>query len=265
MGRRPNGYHELESIFWPLNWGDELEIHPSEQLEVACEWDVSAPFKKGDLPQGHKNLASRALEGLGLKKKVLIRKKIPLGGGLGGGSSNAGTLIRQFGKKEAKLAESLGADVPFFLDPRPTWVTGIGEVLKPLPMDEELRKQLFFLLLVFDFPTSTPEIFQEHRELKVPFSPRRIHPPLKLSLDSLKLHLGDARNDLEPLVCRRSPAISLGLQTLRKTKAWHSALSGTGSTCYAIYESSQARELGAKDLADFCRIYHCSIVLAESM
>ena len=96
MGRRPDGYHLIESLFWPLDFADELHLSESSTLAVSARWQDSAPRQSPGLPQERENLVYRAAEqALGKSGvKIEIRKRIPMGSGLGGGSSNAGSLLR---------------------------------------------------------------------------------------------------------------------------------------------------------------------------
>jgi 4-diphosphocytidyl-2-C-methyl-D-erythritol kinase len=146
VGRRPDGYHLLESLMVPVSLTDDLEIRVRRSTgtgsSVTCR--VSGPAK---VPGGQANLATRAanevLEELGASARVAIRlyKRIPAGAGLGGGSSDAAAVLSalppMLGRRIPSdrlrtIAASLGADVPFFLDCRPAWATGIGDVLEPV-------------------------------------------------------------------------------------------------------------------------------------
>ncbi len=144
LGRRADGYHDLDTLMFPVSLYDTLRVsaRPARGASVACT--VSGPEK---VPGGSSNLAARAatgvLERLGVAARVAVhvRKEIPFGAGLGGGSSDAAAVIRclpgMLGRRLAAdsgfdLARSLGADVPFFLACRPARATGIGDVLSPL-------------------------------------------------------------------------------------------------------------------------------------
>ena len=143
VGRRPDGYHELDSIFLPITLCDRVrvEMRPSSSRTVS----LSGNF--GDLPADERNLAVRAaarfMATFEFNAAVLIGldKAIPHGAGLGGGSSDAGAVLRMMAAltrldapiRLARLALEIGADVPFFLDPRPARVGGIGELIAPLP------------------------------------------------------------------------------------------------------------------------------------
>ena len=96
IGRRPDGYHHLESLFWPIDLADDLIVNEEEGEQSTIIWAEDAPMPVGNLPGPEQNLARRALSSTGGRGGVSIRKRIPLGAGLGGGSSNAATVLRYF-------------------------------------------------------------------------------------------------------------------------------------------------------------------------
>jgi 4-diphosphocytidyl-2-C-methyl-D-erythritol kinase len=154
MGVRSDGYHLLESIFAPIDLCDELELAivpgaTQVELQVAAAPDARLPEALASVPAGPENLVFRAAERFcrarGVQGRVQIRleKRIPAGAGLGGGSSDAASvltglaaLVADDGQPDLEgleeLALELGADVPFFLAPGPALVTGIGERIEPL-------------------------------------------------------------------------------------------------------------------------------------
>jgi 4-diphosphocytidyl-2-C-methyl-D-erythritol kinase len=144
VGRRSDGYHDLDSLMFAVSMYDELRIDaaPARRASVAC-----AVTGRERVPGGPTNLAARAatavLERLDASAKVAvrIRKEIPFGAGLGGGSSDAAAVVRCLpaligrrldARSAWQVARSLGADVPFFLTCRPARATGIGDVLRPV-------------------------------------------------------------------------------------------------------------------------------------
>src|SRR6266851_8908160 len=145
-GRRADGYHELDSVFMPISLADEirLEVRKAETTSITLNCDAPA------LRSSQNNLATRAAHAfmsefdLAAQIQIDLKKKIPIAAGLGGGSSDAGAVLRMLASAAEiddaddsvrlhKVALSLGADVPFFLDPRPSRVNGIGELLMPMP------------------------------------------------------------------------------------------------------------------------------------
>jgi 4-diphosphocytidyl-2-C-methyl-D-erythritol kinase len=129
-GTRPDGYHELDAEMVSLDLADELEIVPGPLgLEVRGE-EAAARTIAGD-----DNLVLQALRAVGLEASVRLHKVIPIGGGLGGGSSDAAAVLRWAGCEDLTVASSLGADVPFCVRGGRARVRGIGEVLDPLPFE----------------------------------------------------------------------------------------------------------------------------------
>ncbi|MGH7864691.1 MAG: 4-(cytidine 5'-diphospho)-2-C-methyl-D-erythritol kinase [Candidatus Binataceae bacterium] len=142
VGRRSDGYHELDSLFVPIGVYDRIRL----ALRPANAAAVTVRCNRADLGSATENLAGRAasafMDEFGINAEVMIdlEKNIPVGAGLGGGSSDAGAVLRMLASLEriadharlARLALSLGADVPYFLDPRPARVAGIGERIAPL-------------------------------------------------------------------------------------------------------------------------------------
>jgi 4-diphosphocytidyl-2-C-methyl-D-erythritol kinase len=276
-GRRDDGYHFLESLFWPINFCDEMNIQPAKSASVIYQWKEDSPFKKPELLQNEHTLLGKLLEGyFGWKPKqayaVTIRKRIPIGAGLGGVSSNLGTLLRflieqqELSFVEAEtLAERAGADVPFFLKPLPSWVTGIGERRFEISLDEQIKKQIFFLLVVFPFEVPTPQIFSKFRELKIPFSQKSQLDLLEpLNTTKLQEMLKICKNDLEQIVCSKFPVVSGVIERLASTAGFYTGLSGSGATCFSAYLSEEERDKAAKEIDSFCRGHLCKIVLAET-
>src|SRR5437879_72467 len=163
IGRRADGYHDLDSVFVPISIADrvKLEVRDGRPTSVSIDCD------KPDLADPESNLAARAarafLTEFGLRAEVRIdlQKEIPVGAGLGGGSSDAGTVLRIMaalmrvndGARLHKIAAGLGADVPFFLDPRPARIAGIGERVTPLQSFAPLN--MVVAVPPFEVPTAT--------------------------------------------------------------------------------------------------------------
>jgi 4-diphosphocytidyl-2C-methyl-D-erythritol kinase len=152
LGLRDDGYHFLESIFAPIELWDELEIELVDgahqiELDVGQVPDAALPPALACVSAGPDNLAFRAAEvfcaatGLEARVRIRLRKAVPAAAGLGGGSSDAATVLTGLAALAGKpsdpaeldrIAEGLGADVPFFLDPQPALVSGIGEIITPV-------------------------------------------------------------------------------------------------------------------------------------
>lgn len=271
VGRRSDGYHELESLFWPIDLSDELQITEGN-VPSTVEWAKDAPIPS-PLPGPEEELVARLLQRLPRETRdlsVKITKKIPLGGGLGGGSSDVGTVLKELvrrGRVSAsegeKIALAMGCDVPFFLRATPAWVTGVGERIQPVTVSSELRREVKFLILLLPQATPTREVFDAYRESRREFSQRR-SAPSGLNWDKLSEYLAEAENDLEIAASKVTPLISEVLRQLRITPCIYAGLSGSGSTCFAVYRSETQRRETLKDLQQFCRKNDCKSLTAET-
>lgn len=279
------GYHELASVFVPIDYADTVEIElvegrpgmPPVELRVAA--DVPG------VPADASNLAFRAaaafLERAGApaRARLLLHKRVAAGAGLGGGSSDAGAVLRGLaallpgavdpGQLEA-LAVALGADVPFFLDPRPAFVTGIGERRQALPEIGSLA----FVLAHPGVPLATAAVFRAFDEATVPRAAAltRLDPPSTMpSLSGLRGHgaASDLRhlasqldtlleNDLEPAALRLCPAIGPLREALRRAGAQGVGLSGSGPTVFGLFPDAAAARNAAERLSlappAWCRV-----------
>lgn len=277
VGRRDDGYHLLESLFWPINLCDEIQVEPSASSSVFLQWTKDAPASHVSLLQNSENPIGKLVLGhWGWKpkvpRKILIQKRIPIGGGLGGISSNLGTLLNFFmecgeiSKEEThELALKLGADVPFFLDPHPSWITGVGEKISKIAIPPNFKDHLFFLLVCFPMGTSTPLLFESFRKKDLDLSRRGDFPmDRNLSWGAFTSFCKTSRNDLEKEAAEHYPLIGTALDLLRKTQCIYGGLSGTGSTCFGVYDSAEQREKAAKVLSAFCRDHQCRSVFSGS-
>ncbi len=246
LDRRPDGYHEIETVFVPLRLFDELEIEQSDEPGIRLECDDPS------LPVDGRNLAVRAAErtcaALGLEPALALRlrKRIPVAAGLGGGSSDAAAAMLGIealsGRPldpgvRAQLARGLGADIPFFLEPRPAVGRGVGERLEPIPDVPELA----WLLVQLPFGISTAEAYASaSRELTLP---RR-----GSSIAALLGPSGVVRspeNDLEAFAMRRHPEIEQARRALLEEGARVAGMSGSGPTVYGLFDGSQAARAAA--------------------
>ena len=151
-GVRADGLHELEAEMVALDLADELVITEGESgLDV----EAGPTTRASALPASGDNLAMRALAAVGRTASVRLHKRIPLGGGLGGGSADAGAVLRWAGCSDLRLALSLGSDVPFCVVGGRALVSGVGEVVRPLPY---VPREL--LLVVPPFGVDTASVYR---------------------------------------------------------------------------------------------------------
>ena len=246
LDRRADGYHEIETVFLPLALFDTLDVEFGGD-RVVLETDDPG------LPVGADNLAVRAAErtcgALGVGPGVAIRlaKRIPVAAGLAGGSSDAAAVIlgleslagrRLAGAERAALALGLGADVPFFLNPRPAVGRGRGERLEPLPGVPEM----WWLLVAFPFPVSTAVAYRAAAsELTLPRQGSSI-----AALLGPAGVLSQPRNDLETVVARLHPEISATRRALERAGALVTGMTGSGPTVYGSFPDREAAERASR-------------------
>ena len=255
VGRRADGYHELESLFVPVDLADTIAL----RVESAGAASVSLVLA-GDAPgapPGDDNLVVRAARaflargGVAARVAIHLTKRTPVAAGLGGGSSDAGAVLRglasafpaavSHGALE-EIAFALGADVPFFLDPRPAWVTGIGERREPV-------NGMPSLPLVLANPgeaLSTPRCSARSTRSR-PGADRSPGPPGALARElaedgTLAARL---RNDLEEPAVRLCPPIARLRERLRDAGARAVGMSGSGATVFGVFASRAAAERAA--------------------
>jgi 4-diphosphocytidyl-2-C-methyl-D-erythritol kinase len=193
LGKRPDGFHELATWMLPVGLYDALEIEPGSHWSFAC----NVPELKGD----HSNLVVRAAQrfnqasSIDTAYKICLEKRIPIGAGLGGGSSNAAATLRllnelhnsPFGKQQLeKLGANLGSDVAFFISGHSAWCTGRGERIEPRPFPDDL----WICLFNPRFAVSTPDAYHAFSILA---------PERKRGRET-ETPWGRLRNDLEPAV-----------------------------------------------------------------
>jgi 4-diphosphocytidyl-2-C-methyl-D-erythritol kinase len=267
VGRRSDGYHELASLFLPLDLADEitLDLRPAATARVSLEVALAPALAAAEpLLANADNLALRAAgrflaaAGLDFEVAVHLAKHIPVAAGLGGGSSDAGAVLRALGSAfpgaldpdaQLRLALELGADVPFFLDPRPAWVTGVGERLTPL----EGCPAVPLLLVNPGVPLATAEVFRAADALATGARPPLAAAPAPEHLAEA-LASGDSRalsalvaNDLEPAARRLCPPVARLGDRLRALGALAVGLSGSGPTVFGVFQGvPEAREALAR-------------------
>jgi 4-diphosphocytidyl-2-C-methyl-D-erythritol kinase len=218
-----------------------------------------------DVPAGASNLAHRAARGFLERARaprgaaVRLAKRVPSGAGLGGGSSDAGAVLRALAAllpgalapaALADLALSLGADVPFFLEPRPARVSGVGERIDPEPAVPALP----VIVAHPGISLATAEVYRAFAGS----APALTHAPPAPTLRALPPRPGDLdaaaweeriRNDLEPVATRLCPAIAGLRAALRGAGALAVGMSGSGPAVYGVFESGERRDRALQRLA----------------
>lgn len=243
LGRRPDGYHDLETLFQIITLHDTITIRTAAAMEVTCD-DPS-------IPTDETNLVVRAARAMGTPPvSIELRKRIPAGGGLGGGSSNAAAtlvaLSRMFAVDEVSLPEiaiSLGSDVPFFLVGGTAYATGRGEELVRLSDAAPIP-----LLLIFpEERVSTAEAFRLIRHYSQPAGIEAFDEAVRTDLLS---HHELLRNDFEQPVFEKLPALRILKERLLEAGAVWAAMSGSGSTIVGAFRSQAARDAAVASFSD---------------
>lgn len=241
--KRADGFHDLETLFQTISLHDTLTFRESQQLELTCS--------DRTIPTDERNLVVRAARALGVENVAIhIEKRIPAGGGLGGGSSNAAAtllaLSKMFGIEAPlpKLALELGSDVPFFLVGGTAYAKGRGEVITPLPDDwlrggevagfrdpSQPRNVATSLLLILPRArVSTADAFR---------AVRRYSPPLGPDAYS---DMRNFTNDFEEPVFARLPDLRQWKDRLYALGAAWAQMTGSGSTIVGAFRDRAARD-----------------------
>jgi len=233
-GRRKDGYHNLQTLFQFLDYGDQLQFDALSSAEIEVISDLSGIpnednliYRAALLLQQHSNCQQGA--------RIHLEKILPMGAGLGGGSSDAATTLialNQLWNLNIELAElaglglQLGADVPVFVRGYAAWAEGIGEQLTAVTLPE-----FWYLVLTPDCHVSTAEIFS-HKELTRNTSAITIAAALK----------GGGRNDCEAVVSTLYPQVKQALIWLNQFAA--ARMTGTGASIFASFETQdQAQQV----------------------
>ena len=225
LGRRPDGYHELQTLFQFLDHGDELDFALRDDGIIALHGALDGvPHDSNLIVKAARRL--QAESGTRLGADIWLRKVLPMGGGIGGGSSDAATTLlaldhlwqlRWGEDRLAALGLGLGADVPVFVRGRAAFAEGVGEKLTPVEPPEP-----WYLVLVPQVSVSTAEIFSD--------------PLLTRDSPAIKVRSvleGNSRNDCQPVVERRYPDVRNALSLL--SKFTQAKLTGTGSCVFGAF------------------------------
>lgn len=252
-GKRRDGYHNLKMIMVRVSLFDEINLTlKREGISLSCS---GAPLP----PPGVDNIAWKAAHDFIEKKKlntgvhIEIKKRIPIGGGLGGGSSNAAAVLKGLNKLTGnpagtdelmKIGLKLGADVPFFIFEKPALAEGIGEILHPV---SNLPK-MGFLLINPGEEISTKSVF-ENINLRLTKRDKNLN-IATFDYDLSKV-VSILHNDLEDVTLKRYPEVGKVKDILASSNALGTLMSGSGSTVFGIYKDRQTAEKDALKLKGY--------------
>lgn len=244
-GRRTNGYHDLQTLFQILDHGDTLDFEITDDGKVSMATQLSGvPDEDNLVIKAALSLQRRGKTQLGCK--IHLHKTLPMGGGIGGGSSNAATtlvalnLLWDLHLSQQTLMEiglKIGADVPVFINGLSAFAEGVGETLHPAEIPQKT-----YLIVNPGVHVSTAEVFTE--------------PQLPRSTAKIRwqdYHFDTTHNDCQALVCEKYPVIAKTLQWLLQYAP--SRMTGTGASIFAVFECLEDAQLALADAPDFCTAF----------
>lgn len=255
LSKREDGYHNIETIFYPVKLYDRLIFYDFDSFIIECN--------NKDIPINQTNLIYKARDVLcdyvkkELNVRVVLEKNIPAFAGLGGGSSNAATTLLTLNeifnlnlsrKELLKLASKVGSDVPFFILNKPALAEGRGEILTPLP-DLELDYKI--LIVYPSIKVSTSWAYSKFKS-----SSKKINLKEIKSSSDFKTFMHLITNDFEEIVFNAYPEIEEIKNQMIEAGAVFSLLSGSGSSVYGFFEQSNNLD-GIKNHFKKYRVFGC--------
>jgi 4-diphosphocytidyl-2-C-methyl-D-erythritol kinase len=249
VGRRPDGYHLLQTLFRLIDLTDTVRFAPRDDGAVRLASPLRGVPEDTDLTVRAARLLQRTT-GTRRGVTITVEKRIPMGGGLGGGSSDAATTLLALnqlwglGLSRARLGElglALGADVPFFVFGRNAFAEGIGEALTPVDLPPA-----WYLVATPQVSVPTQEIFADPgltRDTK----------PVKIAVFFEGNRPEAFRNDLEPVAVRKYPAVGQALEWLASVGA-RGRMSGSGASVFADFSDEAAAKRAAEQAPEGLRV-----------
>jgi 4-diphosphocytidyl-2-C-methyl-D-erythritol kinase len=254
-GRRPDGYHVLDSLVVFVDIGDRVSVSAADRLSL----EVTGPFNSDLGLDKENNLVLRAARALAAEvgieagATVDLVKNLPVAAGIGGGSADAAATLRALlrlwpvsldRERLFALALNLGADVPVCLDSATMVMSGIGGQLEPAPPN---WPTLHLVLVTPGCALSTAAVFAAREGEFTPAVPLDLASP---SIGDVVAALGARRNDLEPIARRLEPAIDATLASLTgQPDCLIARMSGSGATCFGLFASTVAASRAAANLS----------------
>ncbi len=243
VGKRNDGYHELET------WMQKISLYDELTVDITDTYRITLRCIDSDLPEDENNLVwqaaelffNKSLNARGKGATIQLSKNIPVAAGLGGGSSDAGTLLKGLnayfgnefsGEELIEMGTSLGADVPFFVtDSESVLATGIGEIMQPVPALHGYT----VILVNPGISVSTSAIFTKYA-LTIADKNSKLTGSRKLRIENLSLT--DLENDLETVTMDQFPVIGKIKNMLKELGAENMLMSGSGPTVFGLFRKS---------------------------
>ena len=232
-GRRTDGYHTLQSVFQLLDFYDTIHLNPTQTGEIKRVNDIANVPASQDLCV-RAALALQQATSCAQGVEIFVEKRIPMGGGLGGGSSDAATALIALNhlwqtnlnrEQLMQIGLTLGADVPVFIFGQNAWAEGVGEQLSAIEL-----APYYYIVLTPQVHVSTAQVFANSaltRDTK----------PLKIADFSRDTNSTTFRNDLEAIVCKEFPAVASSLKWL--SQYGQAKMSGSGASVFVALDSKK--------------------------
>lgn len=261
LGKRDDGYHELESVMQQITLCDDVEIdvQTGEDWKLECDWE--------QIPTDSRNLAWKAAgvfyKAIGKDPQgitIRITKRIPMEAGLAGGSADAAAVLRALNRQEgepftvwelARLGAKVGSDVPFCVLGGTALAKGRGEELTQLlPMP-----QCFYCVAMPNFSVSTPQLFAAFDQLEHVEHPDNAGMQKALDQQNLLRVAGFVGNAMESLVSAEHPEIEQIKTVMRDCGALGTAMTGSGAAVFGIFDAFDMAAMASMQLMETCRTY----------
>jgi 4-diphosphocytidyl-2-C-methyl-D-erythritol kinase len=254
--KREDGFHEIATWMCAIDLCDDISITRSK--------NEYSTFKSEDteIPFGKRNLCIKAFDivrentsmSAGDTVEIDIEKRIPLGSGFGGGSSNAASVINGLDKlfklklsheEKIRLAAMVGSDVPFFIDSGNALATGRGEILRQLP---PFPKPLWLVVAKPDFAISTGDAYKWIKDFKGAATPDPAELAAKIESGDVEYIISKTFNSFEPVVAEKHPVINVLLKKMAAAGCVKAQMSGSGSGLFGICKTESDARAAAKKL-----------------
>ena len=255
INKRPDGLHNIESVFLQISLHDSLTFSSSNKFSIISK-GISCPTNQNNILFKVIDILKKEYD-ININFKVLINKNIPIGAGLGGGSSNAAAFLKYLlevnqiklsNEKLVKLASQIGSDVPFFLNGGFQLIKGTGDYLQPIETTVFNNKKI--LLIHPKFHISTKWAYSEVKKHLLTSNNKP-----KFSALTEKVNWNLFENDFEKFVCTTYPEILKLKKLLKNDGALYSGLSGSGSTVFGLYNDNQSFD----NILSLLKDYHTNI------
>jgi len=248
-GRRPDGYHNLSTIFQEIDLHDVLTFTPAKAFELKTNYTALSGKTDNLCTKAYRRMEQIAPHSQ--PWRITLKKNIPIGAGLGGGSSNAATVLKFLNKawqinlsddNLARIGCAIGSDVPFYIQGKTQGARGIGEVLEPLILPEDFA----ILLALPDINISTAWAYRQ-------FNPRNAKPAYDFAelISDGRVHWEKFENQFEDIVFPAYPQLARVKEQILNTGALYAGLSGSGAALFGIFRSRTAALKAAQQLPEW--------------